>query len=124
MKAIVYTQYGSLDVLQCNDVAKPTPKDNEVLVHIHAAAVTVGDVIIIKASRSRSASGPDFSHQNTRYPEKKWRGGSKRLARTSRSFSRVMRYSGISPCVVWARLPRMTPILDHGMTDAIDRTVI
>jgi 2-desacetyl-2-hydroxyethyl bacteriochlorophyllide A dehydrogenase len=48
MKAIVYTQYGSLDVLQFNDVAKPTPKDNEVLVHIHAAAVTVGDVIIVK----------------------------------------------------------------------------
>jgi NADPH:quinone reductase-like Zn-dependent oxidoreductase len=47
MQAIVYTQYGSLDVLQCNDVAKPTPKDNEVLVHIHAAAVTVGDVIVV-----------------------------------------------------------------------------
>ena len=49
MQAIVYTHYGSLDVLQFKkDVAKPTPKGNEVLVHIHAAAVTVGDVIVVK----------------------------------------------------------------------------
>lgn len=43
MKAMVYTQYGSPDVLELQEVAQPVPKDGEVLVKIHAAAANYAD---------------------------------------------------------------------------------
>ncbi len=43
MKAIVWTRYGSPEVLQLQEVEKPTPQDDEVLIRVRAVAVTAGD---------------------------------------------------------------------------------
>lgn len=75
MKAIVYTQYGSPDVLQLRDVAKPTPQDDEVLVKVRAASVNPYDwhfmrgepyfMRLVSGLRQpkRSGLGADFAGQ-------------------------------------------------------------
>jgi NADPH:quinone reductase-like Zn-dependent oxidoreductase len=49
MKAIVNTTYGSPDVLKLEEVTKPTPKDNEVLLKVYATSVNAGDWHLLRA---------------------------------------------------------------------------
>ena len=46
MKAVVFAEYGSPEVLTLDDVAQPTPRDGEVLVRVHATTVTTAECLM------------------------------------------------------------------------------
>lgn len=50
MQALIQTGYGSADVLQLREVARPTPEDGEVLVRIAAASVAAGDCFLMRGT--------------------------------------------------------------------------
>ncbi|NIM94519.1 MAG: zinc-binding dehydrogenase [Anaerolineales bacterium] len=58
MKAIVYEEYGSPDVLQFKEVEKPAPKVDEVLVKVHAASVNAGDLETLRGDWFARFGGP------------------------------------------------------------------
>ncbi|HEY0799840.1 MAG TPA: alcohol dehydrogenase catalytic domain-containing protein, partial [Steroidobacteraceae bacterium] len=67
MKAIVYRCYGSPDVLKLEDIAKPAPKDDQMLVRVHAASVNPldwhymrGEPYVMRAGAGMGA--PDSIH--------------------------------------------------------------
>jgi NADPH:quinone reductase-like Zn-dependent oxidoreductase len=51
MKAILFTKYGSPDVLQLKEVEKPVPRNNEVLIRVYAAAVNSTDPLFRKGEQ-------------------------------------------------------------------------
>ena len=51
MKAIVYHEYGSPDVLELKDIDKPLVEENEVLVRVHAASVNRLDSHLMRGGR-------------------------------------------------------------------------
>src|SRR5262245_3296292 len=50
VKAVVYTRYGSPDVLQLAEVDKPVPKENEVLVKVHAVSINPWDWELLRGT--------------------------------------------------------------------------
>jgi NADPH:quinone reductase-like Zn-dependent oxidoreductase len=60
MKAVIYTEFGPPEVLHVADVPAPTPKDDEVLIRVHATPVAYGDLLArnFKAVTSREFNMP------------------------------------------------------------------
>ncbi len=68
MKAIVYKKYGPPDVLQLEEVEKPTPKDDEVLIKVHAASANPADWHLMRGA-------PFFARFEMGFPKPKKRLG-------------------------------------------------
>src|SRR5688572_12308822 len=60
MKAVVYTRYGSPDVLALADVDTPVPGDNEVLVKVHAVSLNASDWEVLRGKPMYSRIGGPF----------------------------------------------------------------
>src|ERR1700704_4427739 len=58
VKAVLHTQYGSPDLLQFKEVDRPAPKDNEVLIAIHATTVSTGDCNVRNFTFVTKSMGP------------------------------------------------------------------
>ena len=67
MKAIVYKKYGSPNVLELNDVEKPVPKENEVLIRIYATTVTTADCMMRRGDTLLSRVILGFSKPRAKY---------------------------------------------------------
>src|SRR5690348_12875130 len=64
MRAVVYTRYGSPDVLRLTDVQTPAPKDGEVLVKVHAVALNLSDWEVLRGKPLYTRVGAPFRPRN------------------------------------------------------------
>ena len=105
MKAALYYKYGPPDVVRLEEVEKPVPKANEILVKIRAAAVTMGDC------EMRSPKIPNFTwflarlYFGLRKPRQKilgiiWQAKLNRLVLTLNYSKRVINFLGLALVLV------------------------
>ena len=82
MKAYVYTKYGPPDVLELKEIEKPTLKEDQVLVKVHATSLNAYDWHLLKADPFlvRLMGGGLLKPKTPASPGQTWPGGWRRLA--------------------------------------------
>ena len=95
MKAFVRAEYGPPSVLQLQDVDRPVPKDDEVLVHVRASSLNQGDLDYLYGKPSSLGWALDCAYPANLAWVSTQRGRWRRLARTSPDSSPVTRCSRI-----------------------------
>ena len=88
MKAAVYRRYGPPDVVKIEEVKKPVPKDDEVLVKVRSASVNLVTGAECAASRT-SCAGAGYASQRTRGSGVMWPAKSKRSDQRQLSSNRA-----------------------------------
>jgi NADPH:quinone reductase-like Zn-dependent oxidoreductase len=108
MKAIVYYNYGSPAVLKLEEVEKPTPKDNEVLIKVHAASANAADWHLLRADPFLvRLMGMGLLKPKNTILGADIVGWVEAVSKNVKQFQQVMRYLGTYPGVVLAVLPSM-----------------
>jgi hypothetical protein len=108
MKAIIYTHYGSPDVLRLAEVQKPAPQDDQVLLKVCAASAAAGDWHLLRAKPFpvRFMSGM-VRPKHPILGARRRPAGSRRSVATSRSSGRATRFLGIYRDAALAPSPSM-----------------
>jgi len=98
MKAIVCSKYGSPDVLQLQEVAKPAPQDDEVLIRIYAASVNARDWRFMRANPFFIRLAPGgFLQPKNKILGADLAGRVEAIGITSSNSSQAMKFSGTYP---------------------------
>jgi NADPH:quinone reductase-like Zn-dependent oxidoreductase len=72
MRAVVHDTYGPPDVLRLQEVRRPVPKDDEVLIKIHATTVNRTDAALRAAEPFASGSSPVCAGRRGRFSAASW----------------------------------------------------
>ena len=82
MKAIVYRRFGSPDVLSLEEVEKPTPADDEVLIKVRASSVNPVDWHFMRGTPYIGRTMMGWRRRSSRGSASTWRGRSRRSGAT------------------------------------------